>query len=237
MNQPISTVLQVLDELMRSPRTVAERSRAGGDLRALFIASLGSLVLGAGVFGATLATSRGGAQLVYSGLKLPFAMVVTLLLVVPAFHAISAGLGRALSFSGMVGLALAAAGRGALVLVALSPLIWLSFDHGLPYHRGVLLACACYGLAGLAALDLVLRGIGRDARGVVIVGLFGCVLAVTGGQTAWMLRPFLGRPSATQVPFLRHRESSFLDSVQQSTRSSVGVYSQRAERELGDESR
>lgn len=230
-------VLQVLDELMRSPGTVAERSRAGGDLRALFIASLGSLVLGAGVFGATLATSRGGAQLVYSGLKLPFAMLVTLLLVVPAFHAIAAGLGRAQTFSGMIGLALAAAGRGALVLVAFSPLIWLALDHGLSYHRGVLLACACYGLAGLAALDLVLRGIGRDARGLVIVGLFGCVLAVTGGQTAWMLRPFLGRPSATEVPFLRHRESSFLDSVQQSLRSSVGSYSRIPDVERSDESR
>lgn len=218
-------VLCVLDELMRSPSSVAERSRKGGDLRSLFVASLVALLLGAGIFGATLATSRGGLQILYSGVKLPFAMVVTLLLVVPAFHAISSGLGRSLGFPGMIGLSLAAAGRGALVLVALSPLIWLSFDGGLSYHRGVLLACGCYALAGLAALDLVLRGIGRDLRGLVIIGLFGCVLSVTGGQTAWMLRPFLGRPSAASVPLFRGRESSFLDSVQQSTRSSLGLYS------------
>jgi len=230
-----SRVLQVFDELLRSPRAVAERSRAGGDLRPLFIASLSALVLGAGVFGATLATSRGGIQLLYSGVKLPLAMVATLLLVVPAFHAIAAGLGRPLSFSGMIGLTLAAAGRGALVLVALSPLIWLSFDRGLAYHPGVLLATACYGLAGLAALDLVLRGVGFDVRGVAIVGLFSGVLLVTGGQTAWMLRPFLGRPSATSVPFFRHRESSFLDALQQSSLSSVGVY--RAARDLTDAQR
>jgi hypothetical protein len=227
-------VLRVLDELMRSPGAVAERSRKGGDLRALFVASLSALLLGAAVFGATLATSRGGMQLLYSGLKLPFAMIVTLLLVVPAFHAIASGLGRPLPFSGMIGLSLAAAGRGALVLIALSPLIWLSFDGGLSYHRGVLLACVSYGLSGLAALDLVLRGIGRDARGLVIVGLFGCVLGVTGGQTAWMLRPFLGRPSAASVPFLRQRESSFLDSVQQSSRSSFGLYSRVPEQERSE---
>ena len=221
-------VLLVLDELLRSPRAVAERSRRGGDLRALFVASLAALVLGAGVFGATLATSRGGLQLLYSGVKLPLALVVTMLLVVPAFHAIAAGLGRPLSFSGMVGLALAAAGRGALVLVALSPLIWLSFDRGLAYHPGVLLAAGCYALAGLAALELVLRGIGCDARGLAIVSLFGVVLFATGGQTAWMLRPFLGRPSAPSVPFLRHRESSFMDSIEQSSRSSLGIYTQRA---------
>ena len=219
-----SQVFAVFDELLRSPRAIAERSRAGGDLRPLFVASLSALVLGAGVFGATLATSRGGLQLLYSGVKLPLAMVATMLLVVPAFHAIAAGLGRPLSFSGMIGLTLAAAGRGALVLVALSPLVWLSFDRGLSYHPGVLLGVACYALAGLAALDLVLKGVGFDARGFAIVSLFAGVLFATGGQTAWMLRPFLGRPSAVSVPFFRARESSFWDAVQQSSLSSFGVY-------------
>lgn len=219
-----SEVFAVFDELLRSPRAIAARSRAGGDLRPLFVASLSALLLGAGVFGATLATSRPGLQLLYSGLKLPLSMVATMLLVVPAFHAIAAGLGRALSFSGMIGLTLAAAARGALLLVGLSPLIWLSFDRGLTYHPGVLLAAACYALAGLAALDVVLRGVGFDARGLVIVTLFAGVLFATGGQTAWMLRPFLGRPSDASVPFLRQREGSFWDALRQSSLSSLGVY-------------
>jgi len=151
-------------------------------------------------------------------------MVATLLLVIPAFHAIAAGLGRPLSFAGMIGLTLAAAGRGALVLVALSPLIWLSFDRGLAYHPGVLLAAACYALAGVAALDLLLRGLGFDARGFAIVSLFACVAFATGGQAAWMLRPFLGRPSAVSLPFFRAREGSFWDALQQTSRSSAGVY-------------
>ncbi|HEY3255956.1 MAG TPA: hypothetical protein VGJ91_18485, partial [Polyangiaceae bacterium] len=98
---------------------------------------------------------------------------------------------------------------------------------------GVLLASACYAVAGLAALDLVLKGIGFDARGFVIVSLFAGVLFATGGQTAWMLRPFLGRPSAASVPFFRERESSFMDALQQSSRSSFGVY--RVARDLAAE--
>ena len=224
-------IFSVLDELLRSPKAVAERTRNGGDLRPLFVAALSALVLGAGVFGATLATSRGGAQLLYSGVKLPLALLGTLLVVLPAFHAIAAGLGRPQSFSAMVALVLAAAGRGALVLVALSPVIWLCFDRGLPYHPGVLLAALCYGLAGVASLELLLRGIGRDFRGFMIVLLFGVVLFATGGQTAWMLRPFLGRPTAQHLPFFRARESSFLDAVQRSAWSAVGIYHQtRAER-------
>ncbi|MEO6598455.1 MAG: hypothetical protein ABIQ16_01185 [Polyangiaceae bacterium] len=218
-----SAVLRSLDQLLRSPRAVAERARAGGDLRAMFIASLSAIAVGAGVFGATLATSRGGAQLLYSGVKLPFAMIATLVLVVPAFHAIAAGLGRPLSFSGMIGLTLAAAGRAALVLSALSPLVWLCFDRGLTYHPGVLLATACYGLAGLAALGLMLRGIGFDARGFVILGLFGSVVMCTGGQTAWMLRPFLGRPADVSVPFLRGRQGSLFDSLASSMQQSLGA--------------
>ena len=88
----------------------------------------------------------------------------------------------------------------------------------------MLLAVACYGLAGLAALDLVLKGVGYDVRGFAIVSLFACVLFITGGQTAWMLRPFLGRPADASVPFFRGRESSFWDAVQQSSMSSFGLY-------------
>jgi hypothetical protein len=92
------------------------------------------------------------------------------------------------------------------------------------------LASACYALSGLAALEVVLRGIGFDLRGLMIVSVFGLVVFATGGQTAWMMRPFLGRPSAQHVPFLRHRESSFVDALAQNARSSVGIY--RAERAL-----
>ena len=106
----LPVIFQVLDELLRSPRAVAERARSGTDLRPLFLAAFGALVFGAGIFGATLATSRGGMQLLYSGVKLPLALTAILLLVVPAFHAIAAGLGRPHGFSAIVGLSLTGIG-------------------------------------------------------------------------------------------------------------------------------
>lgn len=226
----IARVLRTLDEILRSPEAVAERSRSGEDLRPLFVAALLALVVGAGIFGAVLATSRGGMQLVYSAIKLPLALLGTLVLSVPAFHAIAAALGRAMSLGGMVGLALAATARAALVLVALAPLVWFAFDRGLGYHGGVMLSACCYGLAGLSALELVGRGVGRDPRGLVILACFGAVLLPTGAQMAWMLRPFIGRPAQAEVPFLRARESSFADAVHRSAFSSVGMYRERVER-------
>lgn len=221
MSDPMAAVF---DELLRSPEACARRSQTGEHQRTLVLCSIIAIAVGAGVFGGVLASSRGGLQLLYSAAKLPLALFATLVLVVPAFYALAACFGRALTLSGMVALSVAAAARAACVLVALSPGVWLAFDLGIGYHQGVLLAAAAYGLAGLAALRLIWSGFGKDARALLLIGSFGLVLAPTGSQTAWMLRPFLGRPADAEVPFFRHRESSFLDSVAKSTRSSLGIY-------------
>lgn len=215
---------KLFDELLRSPKQSADRAVMGRDLEPLVLAALVAIVVGCGVFGSVLATSRGGIQLLYSAAKLPLALVGTLVLVVPAFYAIAASLGRALSLRSAIGLVLAGAARAALVLVAFTPLVWLALDSGMSYHRGVLLASCCYAVAGFAALRLMLHGMGADFRALAILACFACVMAPVGAQTAWMLRPFFGRPAEARVPFFRHRESSFADAVSKSARSSVGIY-------------
>jgi hypothetical protein len=214
----------LLEQLLRSPASVAEHCRSERDPRPLFLAALLSTFSGALVFGAVLATSRGGLQLLYSAAKLPLALLGTLILVVPALHAILAGVGRPLRMSSVATLVLAASGRAALVLLSLSPVVWLAFDRGLGYHGGVLLAAGCYALAGLAALELLRKGVGSDLQSALAIACFGLVLLPTAGQTAWMLRPFLGRPAQAHVPFLRAKESSFADAIYQSARSSAGIY-------------
>jgi hypothetical protein len=217
-------VFALVDELLRSPQGVAERIRRGDDLRALVVSALLALIVGAGTFGAVLATSRGGIQLGYSAIKLPLAILITLCLCVPAFAAIARALGRDLTLSGMVGLTLSAAGRAALVLLAFAPAVWFVLDRGLSYHVSVLLSAVCYGFAGLSALRVMASGIGLDARGLAILACCAAVLLPTGAQSAWMMRPFIGRPSQAQLPFLRHKESSFADAVYTSAFSSVGIF-------------
>jgi hypothetical protein len=215
---------RLFDELLRSPKQSADRAVMGRDLEPLVLAALGAILVGSGIFGSVLATSRGGTQLLYSAAKLPLALIATLVLVVPAFYAIAASLGRPLSLRGAIGLVLAGTARAALLLVAFTPLVWLALDAGIGYHKGVLLASACYALSGLAALRLILHGMGADFRAFVILACFASVMAPVGAQTAWMLRPFLGRPAQAHVPFFRERESSFLDAVAKSARSSMGIY-------------
>lgn len=217
-------VLGLLDELLRSPAAVAQRVKRGEELRALVVAALLALVVGAGSFGAVLATARGGLQVGYSALKLPLAVLFSLCLCVPAFAAITRALGRDVDLGAMVGLSLSAAARGALVLLAFAPAVWFALDRGLGYHGAVLLSATCYGVAGLSALRVMASGVGCDARGLGILLCCAAVLLPTGAQSAWMLRPFIGRPSQAQVPFLRHKESSFADAVYRSAFSSMGMY-------------
>lgn len=219
-----SQLFSVVDELLRSPEAVAERIRRREDLRPLVTAALLALGLGAGTFGAVLASSRGGVQLGYSAVKLPLAVLVTLCLCVPAFAAIARSLGKSIDLGGMVGLSLSAAARASLVLLAFAPAVWFLLDRGVGYHASVLISAVCYGIAGLSALRVMAAGLGRDARGIGVLLCCAAVLLPTGAQSAWMLRPFIGRPAQGHVPFLRHKEGSFADAVYQSAFSSVGHY-------------
>lgn len=81
-----------------------------------------------------------------------------------------------------------------------------------------------YGLSGLAALGVLLRALDRAARRGLVVGLMVGLFCVVGGQSAWMLRPYLGRPSQAEVPLLRAPDGVFAERVWTSGRSSLGWF-------------
>ncbi len=217
--------------LLRNPREVARRCLEEEKLRPLALASLGAVALGAAVFGAVVGSFRGGEQILYGAVKVPIALLGALVICVPAFHAIAASLGRPWPLRTVVALTMAAAGRAALVLLATAPVLWLAFDLGLGYHASALAATGAYGLAGLAALGVLLRGLGRGKHAMTTALAFVAVFLAAGGQTGWILRPYLVRPQSEDVPFLRSLEGGFADAVFRSGRSSMGIYD-RAEREV-----
>ncbi len=228
----------VLRRLLRSPADIAACCREDRDTRAIAVTSLIAVVLGAAAFGGVIGSFRGGAQIAYAAVKIPLALVATLAVCAPAFHALAAGLGRAWPMRSIIALALAAAGRSSLVLLALSPALWLLFDVGLDYHAAALAAALAYAIAGLAAIGILVRGLGEGpGRGLTAALFFGVFFAV-GGQSSWILRPYLVRPRTENVPFLRAREGGFADSLRRSSRSAAGVYdnveSERAPRSAAE---
>jgi len=103
--------------------------------------------VGAAVFGGVIGSFRGGVQIFYGAVKVPLAMLAALAICAPAFHALAAGFGRAWPMRSIIALALAAAGRASLVLLALSPALWLLFDLGMGYHSAALAAAFAYAAA------------------------------------------------------------------------------------------
>ncbi|HMJ13963.1 MAG TPA: hypothetical protein VK524_21245 [Polyangiaceae bacterium] len=215
---------RIATALLRDPSDIAARCDRPEGLRELSLTALSCLVLGAAVFGGVVGSFRGGAQIAFSATKLPLALLATLVVCVPAFHGLTVGFGGKARFSSIAALVLAASARAALVLLAFAPLLWLAVDLGVSYHSSVLLASVMYLTSGLAALGIVLRGLGASLRAIMTVAAAALVFFAVLGQTAWMLRPFFGRPSQSSVPFVRAREGSFADALRTSSKSAVGIY-------------
>jgi hypothetical protein len=220
--------------LLRDPAGVARRCRDEKGLTSLAAAALAATIAGAAAFGGVLGSFRGGAQIFAGAAKVPLALVATLAIAVPAFYALASALGRMWSMRTVVALALSAAGRSSLVLLAAAPALWLAVSSGLSYHASAVLASLAYALAGLAALGILLRGLEGDLSKIPIALAFVGVFFAIGGQTAWILRPYLGRPTLATVPFVRASEGSFADAVVKSMRSAVGIYDAVQEEWLTD---
>jgi hypothetical protein len=210
--------------ILRSPAQAAEQCRRDGDLRPLVLTSVGAIAVGGAAFGAVVGSFRGSSQILYAAVKLPVALIAALALCVPAFHALAAVFGRPWPMRTVVAITLASAARASLLLLAFSPVLWLSYDLGLDYHRAALFAAGAYGVSGLAALGVLVRGLGAGYGRKRTMLAFAAVFLAAGGQTSWMLRPYLVRPRTEAVPFVRAREGTFIEAMYLVTRSAAGHY-------------
>ena len=199
--------IAMMNRLLRSPSEVAKDCREDRDLASVAASALVAIVVGALLFGAAVGSWRGSTQIAFAAMKLPLVTVGTLVLCVPAFHAIAAVFGRPWSFRAAVSIMLVAGARFSLVLLAATPVVWLSVSLGASYDTVKLLATLAYALAGLAALGLIVRGLGPGPRRLTTVATFIGVFLLVGGQSAWILRPYIGTPGHDEVTlFTREHE-------------------------------
>lgn len=189
------------DVLLRDPAEAVRRCLTGEDRLPLVRTALLTLLVGGATYGGVLGSYRGELQVAFAALKMPLVLVATLAVTAPALWALGANGGRRWSLGAASSLTLVAAGRAALVLLTLAPLLWLAIDLGAGYHFSTFLAAITFGLGGLAALSTLVRGLGGSSgafTALLSVVVFSAGLA----QTGWVLRPWLGRPSRP-VAFLR----------------------------------
>jgi hypothetical protein len=197
----------LFNRILRAPSEVARDCRDEHDVAPMAAHALLAIVLGATLFGAAVGSWHGGAQIPLAGGKLALVTVGTLAVCAPAFYAIAAVFGRPWSLRTVVSLVLVAGARFSLVLLAATPVLWLTVNLGAGYHLVKVVAALAYALAGLTALTLLLRGLGDGPGKKATMTLFIGVFLMVGGQAAWVLRPYIGDPEQSDLPVLtRERE-------------------------------
>jgi hypothetical protein len=194
--------MHLVERLLRRLQQVVAQCWDDRDLRRLASLALLTIAVGGLFFGAAVGSYRGGQQILFAAVKIPLATMATLAVCGPAMVALAAAFERTWSFRTVLAIGLAASARASMVLLALAPVLWLIIDLGTPYHTVKLLAALAYAVGGLSALLVVLRalgpGRGRAGATLMLIGLF----LLVGGQTGWLLRPYLGQPDHRVVPFL-----------------------------------
>jgi hypothetical protein len=211
--------IALMNRLLRSPADVARDCKEDRDVAAVAASAILAIALGAVLFGAAVGSWRGSAQIGFAALKLPVVTLGTLVLCVPAFYAIAAVFGRPWPLRAAISIMLAAGARFSLVLLAATPVVWLTINLGASYDAVKLVASFAYALGGLAALGLLLQGLGDGPGKLATVVTFIGVFLVVGGQMAWILRPYLGTPGRDDITlFTREREGGLAYQLLVSTR-------------------
>jgi len=202
----------ILDRLLRTPKEVANDCREERGAADVARAAIIAIALGAALFGGVVGSWRGDWQVAFAALKLPLVSIGTLAICAPAFYAIAQVFGRPWPLRAVVSIMLAAGARLSLVLLAAAPVMWLLISLGASYPLVKVLAALVYGLAGIAALALLIRGLGGERGRAAIVSIFVCVFMLTGGQLAWVLRPYIGMPDRSKAValFTKEREGGLV---------------------------
>lgn len=222
--------LSLIDLLLRDRGGTLERIRAGTDLKPILATMVVTIAASMAIVGAALGSYRGGVQIAYAAVKLPLVLLGAAALSAPALSAIGAALGRRSRLAADLALVMSAVAFGALLLAATTPLILLGRAVELDYHRMIAGTVCVFIVAGCATLRMIVQGVAAEqAPGwrSAVAGLC-CVFALVGAQLAWALRPYLVRPRAQEVPFVRDVEGSLFDAVTNTMQSARGIYTREA---------
>jgi hypothetical protein len=150
-------------------------------------------------------------QMIYSGIKVPLLIVVTLMISIPSFFVINTLLGLRADIRDSIRAIVSAQAGLTIILSSLLPLtlfVYASLSDGsVSYSAAVMFNAAMFGLASISA-QLLLRGyyqplVAKDVRHRWMIRFWIVVYAFVGIQAAYVMRPFIGNPNQTATFFRR----------------------------------
>lgn len=206
--------------LLRHPDLAARACMTGEGRTELTRTALLCLLVCGATYGGVVGSFRGDLQVVYAAIKLPLVLLGALVVTAPALWAFGATSSAPWPLRSATSLVLVAAGRAALVLAAVTPLLWLAIDLYAGYHLSALLGAFTLGLGGLAGLGVVARGLSEMKRSALLLASLVFLLGLA--QFGWTLRPWLVRPGSDDVVLVRtERGVGVFGSIAESTRNGL----------------
>lgn len=150
-------------------------------------------------------------QMMFSAIKVPLLLIVTLLVAIPSFFVINTLMGLRDDFQTSIRSIVSAQSGLTIILASLLPLTiftYVSLSYlEVSYETAVLFNASMFGLASVSAQMLLRRYyrslVVRNPRHRLMVRVWIFVYAFVGIQAAYVLRPFIGSPNEPTTFFRR----------------------------------
>ncbi len=166
--------------------------------RLLLVLVVGGLIYGAAMGAYTAGGLPRPLQVLYSGVKVPFLLVVTFLLALPSFFILNTLAGLRADFPQALRALLSTQAALTVVLASLAPLTLVWYCSSAEHTSAVLFNALMFAVASGAAQWFLRRAywplVAADARHRLMLRLWFFLYAFVGNQMGWVLRPFVGTP-------------------------------------------
>jgi hypothetical protein len=174
--------------------------------------ALSLLIVGFGTFYGGVMGTYGGVggervwQVAYSAVKVPFLLFTTFVLSLPSFFVINTLLGLRDDFPRVVRALMATQAGLTVILSALAPFTAFWYISGSNYQPAILFNGLMFAVASFSAQGMLRRDylplIRRNPKHRWMLRAWLVIYVFVGIQMGWVLRPFIGNPSAP-VEFFR----------------------------------
>jgi hypothetical protein len=204
----LTAVLRMAGDVLRGETASARRA----DVLHSSWRTLAWAVIGFGMFYGGVMGTYGGFggprmwQVVYSAVKVPFLLFTTFLLSLPSFFVINTLLGLRSDFARAFGALLRAQAGLTIILSSLAPYTAFWYVSGSRYQPAILFNGVMFAVASASAQWMLRRSylplIESNSKHRWMLRAWLVIYVFVGIQMGWVLRPFIGDPSAP-VQFFR----------------------------------
>jgi hypothetical protein len=220
-------ILSVVEEFIKRSEEFFKNLIEEKDLTTYFVNSNLAILGLSAAYGATMGTYAGGLSILFSAVKVPILLLVSLYLTIPSYYVVYSLLGGKRTLRQTAMLLLFSFTIMATVLIALVPVnlffVITTTKSPATYAFMVLLNIAVFTLGGFFALTNFIRGAkvlyrehSENWKPSFLLG--SLILMIVGTQLAWVLRPYFD-----YYPwFIRPLEGNFFTAIIQLISQLIG---------------